>query len=841
MKHTSCDKTYPKFELKVPEFLNIGYACTNAHLASAKENTKAMIIEDSTLGVDEITFKELAQKSDKFANFLDSIGLNVRDRILLCLKNCLAYPIAFFGSIKQGGIAVPTSTLLSGTEVRYLARDSGAKAIVISASMLDVLLPYLQNLDDLKYIILVGQKKNIQKIPNMLIYDFDEVLNKANENHKTYNSKSGEPAYLVYTSGTTGFPKGVLHSHRSLIGRQPASQFWFDFKKDDKILHSGKFNWTYVLGSALMDPLYKGHCVVAYEGENDASTWIRLIKKHECTIFIGVPTIYRQILQKTKLDINDCKSLRYCMSAGEHLSSQMVNLWQERFKQDIFEAIGMSEFSYYISHSKYHPIRAGSAGFVQPGHDVKLLNPKTLEEVDTDEEGMICIGIDDPGLFLEYWNLEEDSAKVRHNGYFFTGDYAKKDKDGYIWFIGRKDDIINTFGFRVSPHEVERVIKSHEKVADCVALGFDIDETKTIVAIAVIGKEELSENDERNILEFGARNLAKYKTPKEIFIVKDYPKTKNGKVLRKELIKILKKSTNYIKNLSDIDYRPRRSMLIVPVLNKKNIDKARIVLADGIIFDLDTILQEHKQNARDLLKKNLEENANFGYSEKIVRLNNLDSKELEQDLLAIKNLKIDALLFSCIESKNDVLKAQEILNQINPKLEFMIMIESPLSILNIQEICATSKKLKCLVLGPNKLANKLHISIKKNAKAMFLYMSQVCLAARAYSKIIIDGPHFDLEDEFSCEASTKDAYAFGCDGKLAIHPSQLEYINDIFTPKKEEVQRAKDMIIAYEKALQDDKEVIKFQGDLVDRNTIQLAQRIITLYDRYKEIGKDSF
>jgi acyl-coenzyme A synthetase/AMP-(fatty) acid ligase/citrate lyase beta subunit len=834
---------YPQIEIKVPEFLNIGVACTSKHLGSEKENNIAMIIEDSNLGTSQITYKELANSSDNFACFLRSIGLEVRDRVLICLKNSLAYPISFFGTMKSGSIAVPTSTLLSGPEVKYLATDSQAKAIVLSASMYENLLPYLQHLDNLKHIIISGAKSldDFTKPKDINIYSFEDVIKQTYEEKCTYNSKSREPAYLVYTSGTTGFPKGVLHSHSSLIGREPASEYWFDFKENDRIMHSGKFNWTYVLGSALMDPLYRGHTVIAHEGENDAHSWVKLIKKHNCTIFIGVPTIYRQILQKTDYTIDDCPSLRHCMSAGEHLSSEMVTLWQERFKQNIYEAIGMSEFSYYISHSKYRPIRPGSAGFVQPGHNVKLLDPNTLEEVGIEEEGMICISEDDPGLFLEYWNLEEDTAKARHSGYFFTGDYAKRDKDGYIWFLGRKDDIINTFGFRVSPHEIERVVKTHPKVADCVALGIDIDAYKTIVSIAVIPKGEVNKEDEEDILKYAQSNLAKYKAPKKIYIVNDYPKTKNGKVLRKELVKQLTNKEAVEAKEPENVYRARRSMLFVPAYNEKFLEKSRSLLSDAIIFDLEGILEEQREVARVMLEQVFAKNSNFGTSERVLRVNKLNSADIEADIELAKRLDIDAILFPCIESAGDVMKADEIIESINPNLELMISVESPLGVLNIQSICSAGTKLNVIMIGSNTLAQRLQINLKKNSKAIFNYMSNIVLAARAYGKVVIDGPHFDVNDEFSCEASSKDAFYLGCDGKAAIHPIQLEYINDIFTPKKSEVEDAKGMIEAFERAGKSGREVIQFKNELVDKTRIEWAQRIITLYDRYKEIGKELF
>jgi acyl-coenzyme A synthetase/AMP-(fatty) acid ligase/citrate lyase beta subunit len=748
---------YPDWDFDIPEFLNIGVACTSKHLGTDKEDSLAMVIEDSLLGTSEITYKELARKSDQFANFLGSIGFQVRDRALIFLKNSLYYPISFLGCIKKGGISVPTSTLLSGSEVEYLAEDSQAKVLVVDASSYNNLFPHLESVGNLQHILIAGidDVSGFPQPEKIQVHSLNQILESADDTPNHYQSRSGEPAYLVYTSGTTGFPKGVLHSHRSLVGRSPASKYWFDFKENDRIMHSGKFNWTYVLGSALMDPLYLGHTVIAFEGKNEPGTWIELIKRHECTIFIGVPTIYRQIIQKTEFTIKDCPSLRHCMSAGEHLSSEMVQAWQERFEQNIYEAIGMSEFSYYISHSKFRPIRPGSAGFVQPGHQVKLLNPQTLEEVPDGEEGMICVQEDDPGLFLEYWQLEEETRQARHNGYFFTGDYARVDEDGYIWFVGRKDDIINTFGYRVSPHEIERVMKTHPMVADCVAFGLDVAIGKTIVAVAVIGHGEIGEEEENDILKHGQDNLARYKCPKQLYSFKEFPRTKNGKVLRKQLVKEIHDSVSEKEIHRPETYRPRRSMLYTSAANEGFIRKARSILADGIIFDLESLLQEQKIEARENLQKAFEQDASFGYSERVLRVNPLGTAELEKDVELAKKLKIDAILFSYIETADQVKQAGKLLQEINPDLTFMINIQTPLGILNAQEICASCPTLRCIILGTNTLANQMQIDISKSSRMLSTYLSQVALAARAYGKVIIDGPHYNVTDEFSCEAATK--------------------------------------------------------------------------------------
>jgi acetyl-CoA synthetase len=531
---------FAPWQWQVPEFLNIGAACTDAHLGTPVAERTAMIVEDDALGTAQITYGQLAERTGRFAQLLRNLGLERGDRVLVRLPNSIDYPTAFLGAMKRGAIAVPTSTLLTADEVEYLARDSGARGLVIDRAAWSAMGAKLAGKDELEYVFLTGQG-DVAPMPGVEVLDLEGELARIAHADPPERTRADDPAYLVYTSGTTGYPKGVLHAHRSLLGRAPASEYWFDFAADaggavapDRIVHSGKFNWTYVLGSALMDPLYRGKTVIAHEGRNDAHTWPRLIAKHGATIFIGVPTIYRQILQKTEFTKADVPTLRHCMSAGEHLSDEVFAVWKQRFGLDIYEAVGMSEFSYYLSQSKHRPIRPGSAGFPQPGHGVKLLDPETLREVAAGEEGMIAIPADDPGLFLEYWNLPEETARLKHDGWFFTGDYARYDEDGYLWFLGRKDDIIKSFGYRVSPYEVERVLKSHPAVADCACIAEDAGADKRLVVAYVIPQPDARVTVDE-LLAFGRDHLAAYKAPKVVYFAKEFPRTKNGKILRREI------------------------------------------------------------------------------------------------------------------------------------------------------------------------------------------------------------------------------------------------------------------------------------------------------------------
>jgi acetyl-CoA synthetase len=532
---------FPKWEWNIPAHFNIGAACSDKHLGTPQAENIAMIVEDDIRGTSEITFTELARKTDQFAQLLRNLGVKVGDRVLIRLPNSLEYPIAFLGAMKMGAIAVPTSTLLTAEEVAYLAKDSGACVLVSDqtawAAMEDKIVENLSDTPNLSHILL-SQTPFVPAHGCLNVMSLEKSLNEILASAPACKTKADDPAYLVYTSGTTGYPKGVLHAHRALLGRQPAAQYWFNYAEGenatDRIMHSGKFNWTYVLGSGLMDPLYLGKTVIVHEGKNDAQVWLDLIQKHQATIFIGVPTIYRQILQKTTATQAEIPSLRHYMSAGEHLSDEVLSQWHDRFGVDIYEAVGMSEFSYYLSQSQFRPIRPGSAGFPQPGHNIKLLDPETLKEVPVGEEGMISVPDSDPGLFLNYWNLPEETTKYKHDSYFFTGDYAKYDADGYIWFLGRKDDIIKSFGYRVSPYEIERVYKGHPDVADCAAVGEEIEKDKLLVVIYVILKPVATATAD-DLVAFGKQHLAAYKAPKTVYLAHDFPRTKNGKILLKDI------------------------------------------------------------------------------------------------------------------------------------------------------------------------------------------------------------------------------------------------------------------------------------------------------------------
>jgi acyl-coenzyme A synthetase/AMP-(fatty) acid ligase len=524
---------FPPWVWRIPDRFNIGAACTDAHLDTPLAMREAVIVDRDDAVPETLTFAELAARTSRFAQLLRQIGCDAGERVLIRLPNCIAYPTAFLGAMKRGAVPVPTSSQLTADEVRFLATDSGASILVTDRSAWGAMAAMLEEVPALREVLLVGDGSGPAG-RRLAVRDLEPALVAIDGWEPPHPTRAEDPAYLVYTSGTTGYPKGVVHAHRALLGRQPSSEYWFDFDPaGDRVLHAGQYNWTYVLGTGLMDPLYRGHTTIVHEGVPDATRWPARIARHRATIFIGVPTIYRQILQKTTLGRADVPTLRHCMSAGEQLSAEVLAAWRERFGLEVYEGLGMTECSYYLCETRSRPIRPGSAGFVQPGHHVRLLDPDTLVEVPDGTEGMLCIQRDDPGLMLGYWQRPEETAACFRGDWFLTGDYARRDEDGYIWFLGRRDDLINTFGYRVSPHEVERVLKEHSEVADAAAVGEVVGHEKILVAAYVVPRTLGLSPDA--VLAYAREHLAAYKAPRLVYLVDELPRTRNGKVQRRAL------------------------------------------------------------------------------------------------------------------------------------------------------------------------------------------------------------------------------------------------------------------------------------------------------------------
>lgn len=464
------------------------------------------------------TYSALDQQVRRIGGALLDRGIRPGDRLLIRMDNCPEYALLFFGALAAGILPIPASSQLSGREVDFILNDSGASAIALSSGLKTGY--YSQNVQILP----------ADEIPGFA--DGGPFIDWA-------DSMPDDPAYLVYTSGTTSNPKGVLHAHRAAWGRRPMYRDWYDLGADDTMLHAGVFNWTYTLGVGLTDPWANGATAVVYTGAKEARDWPEIIRQSDATIFAAVPTVYRQILKYCDQLTLNLGSLRHGLTAGEPLAHHVAEGWFERTGTKLYEAFGMSEISTYISSSpRTVEPRPGSPGKPQTGRNVVILDSESgTDPLAAGENGVIAVNRSDPGMMLGYWNRPKEEAMAFRADWFITGDRASMDNDGYIWLDGRSDDLMNAFGYRVSPTEVESVLGSHPRVADIAVAECAVNEDVSVIAAFVVLQSQQAQDEAREeILEYAKSRLADYKRPREFVFVDALPRTANGKIKRRELL-----------------------------------------------------------------------------------------------------------------------------------------------------------------------------------------------------------------------------------------------------------------------------------------------------------------
>lgn len=482
-----------------PPELNLARYCL-AQAARAKPDKQALIVvADAETGrpSETWTFAELEDAVLRVAAALNDKGLKPGDRLLIRLGNTSTFPILYFGAMAAGIIAVPSSSQLTAEEAEFLLTDCAAHAVALASGLPRGSIP-----------------------DNVMIFMEDDIsaLTRHSRRAAYANTAANDPAYLLYTSGTTARPKGVVHAHRVGPGRTPTYQSWYAITPDDRMLHAGAFNWTYTLGTGLIDPWANGATSLIFSGEKTPEIWPALIRSTGATLFAAVPSLIRQILKYAPPGKIDLGGLRHALIAGEKPPEDLFPAWRERTGLELYEALGMSEISTYISSSPTVAVKPGSPGKPQPGRSICILG-----------DGQIGVHTSDPGLMLGYW----EEPRV-YGEWFETGDAAHIDDDGYVWHHGRVDELMNAGGFRVSPIEVENVLGQHPGILEAGVRELRVSDTNSIISAYVVPQPgaRLSED---LILAFAKERLAAYKCPKQITLVHSLPRTANGKLIRKAL------------------------------------------------------------------------------------------------------------------------------------------------------------------------------------------------------------------------------------------------------------------------------------------------------------------
>ena len=498
-----------------PDSFNIARYCLARGAAATPDKTALIVVAHADAPLEEAerwTYGELDEAVRRVAAGLLAEGFKPGERIMIRMPNTSEYALMFFGALAAGIVPLPSSSQLTPAEADFLLSDSAASAVALAP----------------------GMKVTASGVR---VFDAEAIAGlRKHDPLKDYAATgANDPAFLVYTSGTSGRPKGVLHAHRSAWGRRPMYRGWYGMETSDVMLHAGAFNWTYTLGVGLTDPWANGATTVLYNGEKDVQVWPKLMEKTGATLFAAVPTLYRQILKYCDLGAHDLSALRHGLTAGEALSPALLAHWREATGKQLYEALGMSECSTYVSTGPGMEIRDGSPGKPQPGRCVAALpvdgGPEPLPAGET---GLLAVHRSDPGLMLGYWRRPDEEAEVYRGEWFIGGDLASFDADGYMWYHGRADDLMNAMGYRVSPQEVEAALTGHPDIQEVAVTELHVREDVSVVAAFVVPKEA-SEPDAASILKWAADKLAAYKCPREVVFVESLPRTANGKVMRRAL------------------------------------------------------------------------------------------------------------------------------------------------------------------------------------------------------------------------------------------------------------------------------------------------------------------
>jgi acetyl-CoA synthetase/medium-chain acyl-CoA synthetase len=489
---------------------------------AASHERRALTYVDRTGLVQRLSFAELATDAARWAHLLRGTGLGTGDRVLVLLGNVPAWTGAMLGALKGGLVAVPCPEGLRARELAERARDTGARLLVCERAAQPEVDGMRAQLDD--------------PIDVLYLDDAALLLPRQRMTGPTEPTLWCDEALILYTSGATGPPRAVTHSHAYTYAKRMQAEHWLTARPGDLVWCTASTGWAKAVWNSLLGPWSRGAEVVLHDGAFDPAERLELLHLLEVTVLCQTPAEYRRLAELDTLGERPLPALRHLVSTGEPLEPALIAHYRETLGLTIHDGYGQTETSVLVANTPEQEVRPGSMGWSTPGHDVAVIDEEGNEQA-PGVEGDLALRGTPPTLFMRYWRQADETNAAFRDGWYETGDRATRDEDGSFWFTGRPDDVILSAAYRIGPFEVERALVEHPAVVESAVVGKPDPERGEIVKAFVVLRPGYDPSTElaRELQDHAKQSIAAYKHPREIEFVSELPRTAGGKVRRAEL------------------------------------------------------------------------------------------------------------------------------------------------------------------------------------------------------------------------------------------------------------------------------------------------------------------
>lgn len=518
--------------------INIATNAIDAHADTWRRNKVALYWEGSGEERRKYTFGEMRQESNRVGNMLKSLGVNKGDRVFVFLPRIPELYISIIGIAKIGAVAGPMFSAFGPEAIRDRLKDSGAKVLITDASLRERVHQVWDELPELKTVV-VTRLPETERLWKSEIH-YEREIEKESYDLETEPMSLEDPLYMLYTSGTTGKPKGVVHVQNDMISHYITTKWALDLHGEDVYWCSADPGWVTGTVYGLWGPWLNGISQVVFEGRYDADRWYSVMEHCGVTVWYTAPTALRMLMKAGEEPVkrHDLSALRYICSVGEPLNPEVIRWGMDVYGLCIHDTWWQTETgSILITNYPSMPIRPGSMGKPFPGVEAAIIDAQG-KELPPGSSGILAIRPGWPSMMRTLWKDEKRYKEYfQIPGWYTTGDTAHMDKDGYFWFIGRADDVIMTAGHRVGPFEVESALVEHKAVAEAGVIGKPDPERGQIIKAFLVLREGFSPSDELkdDIKEFIKHRLSAHAYPREIQFCESVPKTRSGKIMRRLL------------------------------------------------------------------------------------------------------------------------------------------------------------------------------------------------------------------------------------------------------------------------------------------------------------------